>query len=169
MSLEIRRDTQIIKYADDVFLHSPSQDNKKQEVITERNTEEIKQEVNNMKQWCAQKGLSLNIQKTKLLVFKKKYVHVNLQPTFVPSSEIKLLGVVFHENLLWDSHVAAVCELASQRIYILKQLKKMDFITKKDLLQVYNAYIRSILEYNCPLLIGMTSMRDARSRLLSSL
>lgn len=149
----------IFKYADDVVIVKPV-------FQTSHINDEIKVEIDNMKRWCDQNGLSLNEKKTKLLFFNKRNLRTSILPAFAPSSEMKLLGVVFHENLCWDSHVTKICKLASQRIYILKQLKKIKSISKNDLLQVYGAYIRSILEFNCPLFIGMKKKNKRKMNLI---
>ena len=60
----------------------------------------------------------------------------------------------------WNSSFVIVTlllmESASRCIYVLKQLKRIDSVTKKGLLQVYQLFILSVLEYNSALFTGLT-------------
>ena len=70
--------------------------------------------------------------------------------------QIKILGVTFQNNLSWNDHVKEVSKAAARRIFILKTLKKIPGVTKHDLVTIYNSILVTVLEYNSPLLIGMT-------------
>ena len=104
--------------------------------------------------------------KTKLQIFNKRRLKTSLSLPLSPSTELKILGVLFQDNLLWDNHVDSVCKTASQRIYLLKQMKKMENITHQDLVQVYSSCIRSILEFNCPLFVGMNRKNKRKLELV---
>ena len=52
------------------------------------------------------------------------------------------------DDLKWNDHIDNVTVKASQRVYLLKQLKSAD-IDCISLLQFYCACIRSVLEYAC--------------------
>ena len=117
-----------------------------------------------MKTWCESHGLSLNDEKTKVLIFKKPRSDfsslVSITPN--PCSHLKILGVIFSEELNWDSHVDSIAKSASRRVHVLRQLKKLPSITKKDLLLVYESYILSTIEYNAPLFTGMSRKNNER-------
>ena len=140
----------MIKYADDVTLLIPF---RRGDSVAEL----IDSETRNIKAWCAENGLKLNDNKTKALLFWKPRVIEELQssiPACVASANI--LGVVFNSRLSWNDHITTITKSASRRIYVLKQLKKIDCITKKDLLQIYQLFILSILEYNSALFTGLS-------------
>ena len=140
----------MIKYADDVTVLLPFQ---KSDSIAEA----IETETCNIRDWCLQNGLTLNEEKTKVLLFSKQRIDQELQtnvPTLVSSA--KILGVTFNSRLNWNDHVSEIAKSASRRIYVLKELKKMDSVTKKDLLQVFQGFILSVLEYNSALFTSMT-------------
>ena len=60
----------------------------------------------------------------------------------------KILGVTVRNDLKWNDHVGNITEKASQRIYLLKQLKRAG-VDRTSLIQFYCACIRSVLEYAC--------------------
>ena len=61
----------------------------------------------------------------------------------------KLLGVLIQDDLKWRSHILSITKKAAQRLYILRVLRR-NGLPPKDLLSVYTALIRSVLEYACP-------------------
>ena len=62
----------------------------------------------------------------------------------------KVLGVTIQsKNLKWDLHINEVVAKASKRLHILRVLKRGG-VPPADLLKVYFALIRSVLEYFCP-------------------
>ena len=61
----------------------------------------------------------------------------------------KVLGVTIQSNLKWDLHINEVVAKASKRLHILRVRKRCG-VPPADLLKVYFALIRSVLEYFCP-------------------
>ena len=59
------------------------------------------------------------------------------------------MGVTIQSNLKWDLHINEVVAKASKRLHILRVLKRGG-VPPADLLKVYFALIRSVLEYCCP-------------------
>ena len=111
-----------------------------------------------MKEWCTKNGLALNESKTKTLIFSRQRVDEELQSSLPTSvSSAKILGVVFNSRLNWNDHISAITKSASRRIYVLKQLKRIDSVAKKDLFQIYQLLILSILEYNSALFTSLTA------------
>ena len=140
----------MIKYADDVICLIPFY--KADSISTI-----VKSETHNIKRWCLENGLALNEGKTKVLLFSKRSVCDDLLLSSPPLvSSAKILGVTFNQRLNWNNHVAAIVKSASRRIYILKQMKKISSVTKKDLLQVYKSFVLSVIEYNSPLFTNFT-------------
>ena len=150
-------DTRMIKYADDVTLLCPFSSRDMIQTM-------IHTELQNMKTWCDSHGLSLNEKKTNVLIFKKPRIDYSTLVSVTPSlcSYLKILGVTFNDELNWNSHVDSITKSASRRIHVLRQLKKIPTVTKKDLLLVYESYILSVIEYNTPLLIGLSKGNSER-------
>ena len=67
---------------------------------------------------------------------------------FAVVKSAKILGLTVRDDLKWNDHIDNVTVKASQRVYLLKQLKRAD-IDCISLLQFYCACIRSVLEYAC--------------------
>ena len=62
----------------------------------------------------------------------------------------KVLGVTIQsKKLKWDLHINEVVAKASKRLHILRVRKRCG-VPPADLLKVYFALIRSVLEYCCP-------------------
>ena len=115
----------------------------------------VSDEVNHVKRWCTSNGLLINESKTNVMIVQKRRKAItNLAMDIMP--QIKVLGVTFQDDLKWDKHIDTIVKVASRRIFALRRLKQISSIVKQDLIQVYNAYIRSILEYNSPLFAGMS-------------
>jgi hypothetical protein len=143
----------IFKYADDVLIFCPIFKNDDVESI-------FHIESCHLKSWCDENGLTVNESKTNVMLVNKGYKPLpSVSLVTVPS--LRILGVLFHENFKWDSHIDNVVKVASRRIHVLRRLKQTAHVTKEDLIAVYFACIRSILEYNCPLFAGF-SVRNAR-------
>ena len=139
--------TRMIKYADDVAIAIPYNSVQDAERL-------LKKELDNMEDWCGDKGLQLNKAKTKVMYVGKK---LHEKPSFLQlesTNTLRILGITLRNDLKWNTHIENVCKTAAKRMYILKQLKSLPDVQKRDLLQVYSAHIQSILEYNSPLFVG---------------
>jgi len=68
-----------------------------------------------------------------------------------------VLGITYHKSLKWDTHVNYIIKAAGRRVNVLRYLRRIGLcsVSKKDLVTVYNNYILSILEFNCPLFVGL--------------
>ena len=63
--------------------------------------------------------------------------------------DFKLLGVIISSNLSWNAHVNYICTKASKRLYALRLLKRFG-APAKDLIIVYCAFTRPVVEYFFP-------------------
>ena len=61
----------------------------------------------------------------------------------------KVLGTVLNSSLKWTDHVNMITKKAAKRLHIIRTLKRSG-MTADDLLTIYIAFIRSVLEYCCP-------------------
>ena len=142
--------TKLVKFADDVTLLCPYQRNTSLDEV-------YCLEMKNMLNWCYDHGLTLNDNKTKLMLFKKQSIDHPPTTALPPIvNHLKMLGVTFQDNLSWNEHIKELTKAAAKRIHILKMLRKIPDISKQDLITIYNTIIVSVLEFNSPLLIGMT-------------
>ena len=69
-------------------------------------------------------------------------------------STFKLLGVHLSEDLIWAVHCDYMVEKANRRLYALRQLKKCK-VSSADIVHIYRALIRSILEYASAVFAGL--------------
>jgi hypothetical protein len=138
--------SRIIKYADDVtllhFMRNSYEDN-------------LQAEFDNVVSWSRREGLCLNFSKCFVSNFiTKKTIHCS--SIFAPSGNvisekdsIKILGVTFSNNFLWNKHVDNVVSKASKRIFVLRNLKRSG-CEPNILLHVYKTLVRSVLSYAYP-------------------
>ena len=90
-------------------------------------------------------------------MFINKKGHVEPDFSVLQSTDtMKILGVTLQKDLKWSSHIDIVCKAAARRVYILRQLKRLPTVSKKELTQIYSAHIQSLLEYNSVLFVGTT-------------
>jgi len=68
---------------------------------------------------------------------------------FKRANSVKLLGINLDADFSWKSHVEAITSKATQRLYILKQLRRTG-VPQDQLLYFYTVVIRPALEYAAP-------------------
>ena len=61
----------------------------------------------------------------------------------------KVLGLTTSKDLKWNKHIESVVSKASKRLNLITQLKRAN-LTNKEIIQIYCACIRPILEYAAP-------------------
>ena len=142
----IHENTSVIKYADDItllhFMRSVDDDF-------------LQSEFNNVVSWSEAAGLQLNLSKCSIINFvTKKSLHcspiVCSNGDVLPvKNEVKILGVTFTDNLLWNTHVQNQVKKACKRIFIIRNLKRSG-CDEKVIFNVYTALIRSVLLYCYP-------------------
>ena len=86
-------------------------------------------------------------------------------PTF------KILGVLLSEDLTWAVHCDYIVKKANRRLYALRQLKKCK-VPSADIVDIYCALIRSILEYASAVFAGFSKylacyLENVQKRVLS--
>ena len=60
----------------------------------------------------------------------------------------KVLGLIIQSNIKWNDHINSVVSKASKRLYILRILRRSG-IPAEDLVTIFHALVRSLLEYCC--------------------
>ncbi len=136
----------MIKYADDITL-----------LHYTRSCEDdfLQSEFDNVVSWAEAAGLQLNLSKCSVTNFVTKK-NLDCSPILCSDGEalpvkreVKILGVTFADNFLWNSHVCNQIKKACKRIFIIRNLKRSG-CDGNVIFNVYIALIRSVLLYSYP-------------------
>lgn len=142
-------DSSYTKYADDLTLVIP---------IFTKNTQHIQEkinyEINGISKWCEENDLTLNLLKSKAVLCLKNSIDPLALSLPIPLVEtLNILGVNIQKDLSWTFHMNSIAKLANQRFYALRKL--WSYVSSDELHQLYNCYIRSLLEYGSPVFVGL--------------
>ncbi len=140
-------DIDYIKYVDDITAVS---------ISVEPNDLALQNAANQLSLWCSENGMSTNTKKTKeMLIYFGKKVSKDIVPQVIIDEKkierintFKLLGVILSSDLSWGPHVSYMLQKISKRYYIIFQLAKIG-IVHHEIVMIYCAIIRSVLEYAC--------------------
>ena len=146
-----------IMYADDTTIYFNLED------FDPYNLErDINNELEKITLWLKLNKLSLNVQKTKLMIFHKRQKQINELNISINGTDIErvesfnFLGLHIHESLSWRTHTDIVRNKISKVVGILYRLNN---IFPKYILQtLYNSLIMSYINYGL-LLWGVESHR----------
>lgn len=105
--------------------------------------------------WCQQNKMVINIEKTKCMLICSKQrqttldsrnlnVTINNQLLGNTTSE-KVLGVRIDANLTWNVHIDYVCNTISNRIALLRRIKR--YMDTPTCILYYKGYILPFMEY----------------------
>ena len=105
-------------------------------------------------EWIRVNKLSLNTNKTELIIFKSrnntitKYLnfHISSQK-FQPTSQVKYLGVTLQDNLQWATHLVNLKKKPSHSIGLLSKIRH--YVPKHLLQTLYYSLFNSNLIYAC--------------------
>ena len=124
------------------------------------------QKVKDVQIFTKNSEMVLNSAKTKVMIFNK-----SLHYDFMPEIEIcpgeklqvveeyKILGVIFSTDMKWSKHINYVCKRAYTQLWTLRRLKKLG-ANQKILIDIYDKYVRSILEYAAPAWYPMVTLEN---------
>ena len=152
---DTRRKIQPLNYNERTSQVLPRKDNLLQQFLDEG------------EQFTLSNGMKINSKKTKILKFNKSRKH-DFPPELYLSDgqmlevveEIKLVGVMVSQDLKWQKNTDFICTKASQKLWIIRRLKKFK-LNITQLLDVYQKEVRSILEYAVPVWnSGITSKQS---------
>ena len=129
------KNSSVSHFADDICITQASKDVSSLEVT-------LNSDLLNVTDWLNANRLSLNVTKSKLLLFQSKWnqmdlnkVKINLAGSImVPVNNAKYLGVTIDKNLSWDSHIYNLSKKLGRANGIISKLRH--FIPKKSLLSV---------------------------------
>ena len=112
---------------------------------------DINGELEKVNTWLKLNKLSLNAQKTKLMVFHRKQKHVDEMNVQINGTKFKslksfnFLGIMLDENLTWKSHIEMVGKKISKVTGILYRLQNI--FPENVLFVLYNSLIVSYINY----------------------
>ena len=144
-----------LMYADDTTIYFNLEDFTH---LTMKN--EINDEIEKIAIWLKVNKLSLNVQKTKLIIFHRKQKHIqnlNISINGIIIERVEsfnFLGIILQETLSWDNHVTLVKTKISKAIGILYRLKNI--FPRETLKTLYTSLVASYLNYGL-LLWGVES------------
>jgi hypothetical protein len=102
----------------------------------------------------AEVGLNLNFLKCKYFFVRSTANSLPVPiPEFTFCHEIKLLGIIFSDDLRWDRHFSLIRTICNRRLYAIRTLKSI--LSVNELHNVYLSLIVSVMEYCLPLFIGI--------------
>ena len=141
----------ILQYADDVVIYTSSQS-----ILTNENR--LKDTLSNLNTILNNLGLSLELDKTKAVVFTRKYkydigTHISFDSNNIEIlSRIKFLGVVLDSKLLWRNHMNFIKEKVEKKINMMKTITNTSWgSSPATCLLLYRSIIRPHFEYGCNL------------------
>ena len=142
-----------ILYADDTSLKSYI--NCKDRLhLSSQNSQTINSELAKVYDWLCVNKLSLNIKKTKFMIFH----HPNQKiASYIPEikigdvliekvSNFNFLGLMLNENLSWKPHVNMICNKISKHIGVINRLKR--YLPSHVLKTIYFSLVHSSLNYS---------------------
>ena len=104
--------------------------------------------------WTVANNMQLNVDKTKELILCTATSGHTLPPLSLQGQPVgrvncfKILGITVNDKLTWKDHITNIVLKASKRLYLLCMLKRAG-LSSNELLTIYTAMIRSVLEYGC--------------------
>ena len=135
--------TQVILFADDTTLY-----------MGHRNLNYLRwcleQDMNNMNDWFLTNKLTLNINKSSCVLFKKNKQKISLSIKInnnpIPQrSHVKFLGVWLDENLDWNYHCNATLNKIKRNTYLLRM--GQNCLTLHALKLIFYSHIQSHVQY----------------------
>ena len=111
----------------------------------------LNNELHAISNWMKLNKLSINVQKTRAMMFHTPQRVANFPTLKIDDTEIEFvtsfnfLGIKLHQNLKWDSHIETVTKKMSRTIGVMNKMK--NFLPLGALLKIYNALIAPHLNY----------------------
>ena len=138
---------QFIMFADDTTLFTTLNSNEHYGIHNER----LNNELEKISIWLKVNKLSLNVKKTKAMIFHMPQKKVQLPLLQIAESNIEcvdnfnFLGITINKHLNWTSHVDALASKISKTIGVLSSLKHI--LSINILRTIYNSLIVCYLNY----------------------
>ena len=135
-------------YADDCVIWKSGND-------LRESSKHMQDYLNELNEWFLSWGLRISHEKAVPMLFshsnREEYFQISLgENILTPRKEYKYLGVIFDTRLTWKPHIDNIVQRCKKRINILKCIAYSKFCNNvQELLQVYRAIIRSLMDYAC--------------------
>ena len=139
------KDSTLILFADDssVFIQGDNM----RDISNKMN-----RELASIYKWTNSNKLSLNVNKTYCMVFKKRRQYLNTNPNITISNKMidivnstKFLGVLIDSSLTWDDHILYIRKKIAKGIGIICKARKV--LMSSSLLTLYYSFIYPYLHY----------------------
>jgi ribonuclease HI len=116
---------------------------------------DIQTNLDDVRLWCVKWGFILSKDKTVAIIFSRcdKQTDSKLSIDKVDlkwSKEVKFLGVIFDDRLTWKAHINYVADRCKSRLNLMRCISGTNWgADKKSLFHIYQALIRSVIDYGC--------------------
>ena len=114
----------------------------------------LQQQINCIQRFCESAGMSLNLLKTKIIVFRNGGIVKEIEHWFLPSEHIdivpfyKYLGVYFTPKLIWTKTKEVLAYQASKAVNrIFHCQRQFGFFQTKDIFKLFDSIVCPILCY----------------------
>jgi len=113
----------------------------------------IQQSIDEINNWCNQNGFKISLAKTVGVLFTNKtnlpVINIKIDKELIKmESKAKFLGMIFDRKLTWKYHIDYIIEKCKKRLNLMRAVSGYQWgASKKSLLAIYKALIRSILDY----------------------
>ena len=124
------------------------------ENITKDSNSKFQSSIDSINSWASCNRMKLNPKKCKELRVCFLRETPDLSPLLIDGHALevvrshKVLGLVIQNDLKWNDHIDSVVSKASKRLFIIRTLR-CGGVPTEDLLTIYFALIRPVLEYCC--------------------
>lgn len=143
-------------------------------VATGSNLDEAKDKIRDISRrhvdYLKSLGLVVNESKTEAVVFSKRGLvetDININGTTIKTrKQMKVLGVLFDNNLTWEPHIRATLNKCKSKLGVLKKLRKR--FTKDQFLQIVTAQYYSLLYYCAPVWLNESTPAKLRNLINSA-
>jgi len=113
----------------------------------------IQQSIDKINSWCNQNGFKISVTKTVGVLFTNKkqlpIINIKIDHELIKiENKAKFLGMIFDRKLSWKPHIEYIIEKCKKRLNLMRAVSGCNWgASKKSLLAIYKALIRSILDY----------------------
>ena len=134
----------------------------------------LQHDLDSLKEWCQSNKLTINADKTKLMIFGSKKLRDKLENTGVTFngkvieevSYYKYLGVKLDRTLKYELHAKVIIQRVSDKIAYMRRIRR--FVNAKAALNIYKNMILPILEYGDILLCSLNINQKKRLQTLQN-
>ena len=164
---DIASNCNVAMYADDTILYTANRD-------FGRSVKKMQEDLNSLSRWCLTNGISMNVDKTKIMTFGRPKMINDLQPYEIMLNEIpiqrvtsyKYLGITLDSQLNYKLHASKIIANASGK---LKQFQRMrNFLDTRSATLVYKSMLLPLLEYGDIFLSATTVQNRKKLQVLQN-